>query len=139
MPGEHAYRAGAWLPVGEPESQPQKGEVSRSPRRRMAFRGSFESVTSRGMVKVRNLSCTGAMVEGEDLPPAGRDIFLTAAGHEFFGTVVWSRKGCCGIQFDEPLPPAEVLRLHQITPEWIRAEELNAEAERLKKLIAGNL
>ena len=141
MPGESAYKAGMWLPVRElgATGEPQPSEVSRSPRRRMAFKGSFESVTSKGWVWVRNLSCTGAMLEGDDLPPPGRDIFLTAAGHEFFGTVVWVKRDRCGIHFDEPLTPAEVLKLHSITPELVRAEELNAEAERLKRIILDNL
>ena len=110
--------------VGERE----KVETARSPRRRMAFKGTFETLIANGAVAVRNLSCTGAMIEGEEVPPAGRDIILRAAGHEFFGTVVWSDGYRCGVQFDEPLRPAEVLELHRITPEQIRSEELNAAA-----------
>jgi hypothetical protein len=98
----------------------------------MAFKGSFETVTAKGMVAVRNLSCTGAMIEGDDMPPAGRDIVLKAAGYEFFGTVVWSKRGRCGIQFDEEMKPNEVIELHRITPEQVRSEELNAAADRLR-------
>ncbi len=104
-------------------------QVPRSPRRRMAFKGTFETVGNRGTVAVRNVSCTGAMFEGEKVPAPGRQVVLHAAGMEFFGTVIWS-DGCrCGIRFDEPLAPAQVLELHRITPERVRSEELNAAAD----------
>lgn len=106
----------------EPEG---RAEAPRSPRRRMAFKGTFETVSDRGTVAVRNLSCTGALIEGDDMPPAGRDIVLIAQGFEFFGQTVWSDGQRCGIRFDEPLKPAEVIELHRITPEQIRSEELN--------------
>ena len=104
-------------------------ERPRSPRRRVCFKGSFESLSGHGEVSVRNVSCTGMMVEGEGLPAAGKDILLTAAGIEFFGKVVWSDGARCGIAFDEPLPPHKVLELHRITPEQVRSQELNAAAE----------
>jgi len=103
-------------------------EVARSPRRRMAFKGSFDTVSGRGTVAVRNISCTGAMIEGADMPPAGRDIILCAQGMEFFGTVVWSRGDRCGLRFDEALTADQVLELHRITPEQIRSQELNERA-----------
>ena len=106
----------------------QEVEVARSPRRRMAFKGTFETVTGRGTVAVRNISCSGAMIEGDDMPPAGRDIILCAQGMEFFGTVVWSRSDRCGLRFDEPLTAEQVLELHRITPEHIRSQELNERA-----------
>lgn len=105
-----------------------RADVARSPRRRMAFDGTFETVIGRGGVAVRNLSCTGAMIEGEDMPHAGRDIILRAAGKELFGTVVWSDGRRCGVAFDEPLDPADVLELHRITPQQLRAEQRNAAA-----------
>ena len=106
----------------------EEPEVARSPRRRMAFKGTFETITGQGEARVRNISCTGAMIEGPEVPPKGRDIVLRAQGMEFFGRVVWS-DGCrCGIQFDDALRPSEVLELHRITPEQVRSEELNAAA-----------
>jgi hypothetical protein len=105
-----------------------KVEVARSPRRRMAFNGTFETVIGRGGVAVRNISCTGAMIEGEDMPQPGRDIILRAAGMEFFGTVMWTEGRRCGVRFDEPLDMTEVLELHRITPQQVRSEELEAAA-----------
>ncbi len=106
--------------------QADQGGAARSPRRRMAFKGTFETVTERGMVAVRNISCTGMQIEGDGVPDPGRDIIVTAQGLEFFGRIVWSDGYRCGIAFDEPLTMEQVLELHRITPEQIRSEELNA-------------
>jgi hypothetical protein len=124
MRGEFTIRSAEFEPL----------EVARSPRRRMAFKGSFETTTDKGQVAVKNLSCTGAMLEGCDLPPAGREILLRAAGLELFGTIVWCAEERCGVHFDKPLKPAEVLELHRITPEQVRSEELNAAAAWFKSL-----
>ena len=104
-------------------------ERPRSPRRRVCIKATFKTVGARGAVPVRNISCTGMLIEGDGLPAAGKDILLTAAGFELFGTVVWNDGSRCGIAFDEPLAPAKVLALHRITPEQVRTEELNAAAE----------
>ena len=117
--------------AGDVSSKPEgldQVEVARSPRRRMAFKGTFETVAGRGTVAVRNISCTGAMIEGEGMPARGRDIVLRAEGMELFGVVVWSDGWRCGLRFDEPLSPTEVLELHRITPERVRAAELNEAA-----------
>src|SRR5687767_10276446 len=103
-------------------------ERPRSPRRRVCFKGTFQTHGARGEVAVRNISCTGMMIEGEGLPQPGKDILLTAAGLELFGTVMWNDGERCGVAFEEPLEPATVLELHRITPEQVRAEELNAAA-----------
>ncbi len=106
--------------------KPDRPGAARSPRRRMAFRGTFETVTEKGTVEVMNISTTGTMIQGESVPAAGRDIVLTAQGMEFFGRIVWS-DGCrCGIEFDEPLAQAQVLELHRITAEQVRSEEIEA-------------
>ena len=92
-----------------------KPERPRSPRRRMAFKGVIETSSDKGTVSIRNLSCTGAMVEGENLPRKGRDIILTFKGLELFGKVVWDDGRRCGIHFDEELNSSQVLELHQIS------------------------
>ena len=107
----------------------EKPERPRSPRRRMAFKGVIETSSDKGTVSIRNLSCTGAMVEGENVPRKGRDIILTFKGLELFGKVVWDDGRRCGIHFDEELNSSQVLELHQITPEQVRSEELNAAAK----------
>ena len=112
-----------------PDGGPGEMETPRSPRRRVALNGILEMLSGTTSVAVRNLSCTGALVEGEAVPDAGRELVLKAAGLDCFATVVWSDGQRCGLQFDEPLTTAQVLELHRITPDAVRSAELDAAAE----------
>jgi hypothetical protein len=103
--------------------------ASRSPRRRTAFKGVLETLSGPVRVAIRNISCTGALVEAEEVPSAGRDAVLKAEGLELFCSIVWAEEGRCGLAFDETLTPQQVLELHQITPEAVRSAELKAAAE----------
>ncbi len=47
-------------------------QMQRSPRRRVVLKGMLQSVGGTQQVSVRNLSSTGAMVEGTTVPVAGR-------------------------------------------------------------------
>lgn len=67
------------------------------------------SGTRRGTL--RNLSCTGALVEVTPLLNVGGDVVLSCGPIEAFGTVVWARVRWCGIAFDEPLDQAAVVSL----------------------------
>ena len=113
------------LPYGGGE----KPQVPRSPRRRVVLNGTLETLSARISVALKNLSCTGAMVEGESVPDHGRDVILKTAGLELFATIVWSDGHRCGLHFDEPLSPAQVLELHRITPAAVQSAELQAAAE----------
>jgi hypothetical protein len=101
----------------------------RSPRRKVVFSGTLETMSSKLRVAVKNVSCTGAMVEGEGLPPPGRDVVLHMEDLELFCSVVWTDDGHCGLHFDEPLTQPQVLELHRITPEAVHSAELRAAAE----------
>lgn len=104
-------------------------ERPRSPRRRVVLNGTLETLSGTLRVELRNLSCTGALVEGESVPDAGRELVLKAPGLDCFARVVWSDGERCGLQFDEPLSTAQVLELHRITPDAVRSAELDAAAE----------
>lgn len=106
-----------------------EGRTQRSPRRRVALGGTLETLNGVEAVSVRNLSCTGAMVEAETVPDTGREVILKAPGLDCFATVVWS-DGCrCGLRFDEPLTQAQVLELHRITPDAVSRAEARAAEE----------
>ncbi len=108
-----------------------KVSCDRSPRRRVALTGEISSTTGGYKLKLRNLSRTGAMAEGESVPPAGRDILLIVGSLELFCKVIWADAGRCGLQFDEPIPQSLVLSLSRAVPdgsEERRAAELAAEA-----------
>ncbi len=71
-------------------------------------------------VRVRNLSTTGALIEGADLPPVGTEIFLRRANLEAAGTAVWSEAERAGLSFRWPvavsawLPTKDSLRQAQV-------------------------
>lgn len=62
-----------------------------------------------GPVRIRNLSSTGALIEGAALPPEDSAIRLTRASHTVFGRVIWSRNNRAGIGFDCTISVAEWL------------------------------
>ena len=115
--------------IPESADTPIQTGTPRSPRRKVVFSGILETLTSKVRVAVKNVSCTGALVEGEDLPPQGRDVILHMEGLELFCSVVWADGSRRGLHFDEELPLAQVLELHRITPEEVRSAEIKAAAE----------
>ena len=71
-------------------------------------------------VRVRNMSATGALVEGVDLPPPGSAVILRRGALEAAGTAGWAEAGKAGLTFGEPvtvsawLPTKETKRQTQI-------------------------
>lgn len=57
-------------------------------------------------VRVRNLSASGALVEGSNLPREGATIMLRRGALEVRGTVVWAASGKAGLTFIEALSVA---------------------------------
>jgi hypothetical protein len=53
-----------------------------------------------GTVRIRNLSETGAMLEGASLPKAGRPLTLRRQELEMGAVVVWLNGSRCGVRFD---------------------------------------
>ena len=75
----------------------------RSPRYRVLLIARLVTTYSERIVKLRDLSTTGAMIEGPRIPPPGTDILLQRGSLEVFGTIVWAKDMQAGIAFDEPL------------------------------------
>lgn len=59
-------------------------------------------------VRVRNLSCTGALIEAAELPEPGTPC-VSIASLSAWGTVVWVNGGKGGVQFDAPVAVSEWL------------------------------
>jgi hypothetical protein len=95
----------------------------------VALTGILESVGGRQSVSVKNLSCTGAQLEGSAMPQSGREVILRAGSLDCFATVAWSGGTRCGIRFEEPLEMEEVLALHQITSDQVEAAEKESIAD----------
>ena len=60
-------------------------------------------------VKVRNLSSTGARIEGSFLPAPGSQIRMRRGSLETAGEVVWCRDGAAGIRFVSDIAVADWL------------------------------
>jgi hypothetical protein len=58
-------------------------------------------------VRIRNLSDTGAMVEGAGLPDAGMKLILARGDLQVSATVAWAAGGRRGVRFDGPTPVNE--------------------------------
>ena len=86
-------------------------------RARLQASATLQSIARDSRVTVRNLSCTGAMVEGDDLPLPGRTVLFKRDGIEEMATIVWSENGRCGLEFFDPISHDEVVRQSRALPE----------------------
>ena len=55
-------------------------------------------------VRIRNVSDTGAMVEGPQVPKAGTRLWLKRGTLKVRASVAWADRGKAGLHFDEQLP-----------------------------------
>lgn len=64
------------------------------------------TIVTRGFsidVRIRNLSRSGALIEGDVVPEAGTTVEVLRGPHEVRAEVVWSKPGRCGVKFDRPV------------------------------------
>ncbi len=76
-------------------------------------------------VRIRNISPTGALLDGAALPAEGSVIRLRRGSLTVDGEVVWQKDGLCGLRFG-----AEV-----VVNDWVRRTEHNGQA-RVDEMIA---
>lgn len=72
----------------------------REPRTNMFVIASLASPAATNTVKIRNMSASGAMVEGAGLPAIATPCRLSRSGLELEGEIVWLANGRAGIRFD---------------------------------------
>lgn len=87
------------------------------PRFRVLLSAMLVSSTSQQVVKLRNISAEGALVEAADLPSVGNDVFLRRGPSDVFGTIVWREGNQAGLQFETALSDERLQ--HVITPPFI--------------------
>lgn len=97
---------------------------SRSPRRRVLIEGQFQLLTATYQVAVRNLSCTGALIESKVPLPVGGTGVLATSHVDCFCRVIWSRDTLYGLSFDEPLNQAVVVNIHRITQRDVERDKI---------------
>ena len=83
-------------------------------RSRVMLAASADAISGHVSITVLEVSLAGARLSGSRLPAAGKDVMLNCAGVEIFGTVVWSKNGQCGVQFDESLSPADFVTIRKL-------------------------
>jgi hypothetical protein len=68
-------------------------------------------LTSRGMIpaRLRDLSLSGALIEGLALPPPGSALFLVRGHLEISARVAWRNGDRAGLEFHVPLTEAQLL------------------------------
>lgn len=60
-------------------------------------------------VRVRNLSPTGALIEGPVLPPPGSQVRLSRGSLSIMGDIVWHKDGRAGLRFKSTVSVADWL------------------------------
>lgn len=68
------------------------------------------------VVTIRDISCVGACLVGDDLPMRGTEVVMSALGVEVVATVVWSDGAACGINFHRAIEPLDVVRRNTRAP-----------------------
>ena len=75
----------------------------RAARETVMLAASAMSVTRSRSVMVADLSATGVLLGGRDLPAPGDDLLMVVGSQDRMGTVVWRSGDKCGVRLDEPL------------------------------------
>ena len=78
-------------------------------------------------VKIRNLSTSGALIEGARIPPQMTDVTLQRGGLTVDGKVVWCSNGRAGLEFESPISVAH----------WLPGGEALLEQERVDAVFHG--
>jgi hypothetical protein len=75
--------------------------LPRLPRKNLLLGAFIEAGALKAPVRVRNLSESGAMLEGTVLPDPGVGITLQRSDIRMGATVIWRTGGRCGVKFDD--------------------------------------
>jgi hypothetical protein len=87
----------------------RNGEGRREPRYSLLLCVRLLSARGALPAKLRDLSLSGALVEGYGLPPAGSTLFLVRGDLELSARVAWQRGDRAGLEFHIPLTEAQLI------------------------------
>jgi hypothetical protein len=86
------------------------GEARRtSQRRRVMLTARLSTSSSSEQVRLRDVSATGARVEGRHLPSLGAPVLLTRGNFSAYGQLVWKNGEVGGVRFDQALDEDSIL------------------------------
>jgi hypothetical protein len=71
-------------------------------------------------VTIHELWLDGAVLEGDKLPRAGKDVLLSRGNNEAFGSVTMSHSGRCVVEFEESIDEGQLLMWLHAPGEKIR-------------------
>ena len=78
---------------------PPADQPSRDPRTKVLLTARIVAGRIEASVRIRNMSASGAMIEGSSLPPVGAQLTLIRSDCEVGAEVVWASAGKCGVRF----------------------------------------
>jgi hypothetical protein len=89
------------------------GGRRRAHRQPVALAASALTLDGSRSVMIEDVAPTGAKLRAHQLPATGSQLLVRVGAIELFASVIWSRKGECGIVFDEALNPKTIEILKQ--------------------------
>lgn len=78
-------------------------------RTNMFVMASMSAAAVSGPVRIRNLSKSGGLIEGTQLPDVGEALELRRGALSASGRVVWRSGGKAGLRLDQPVTPSDWL------------------------------
>ena len=97
----------------------------KDPREAVTLAASAMSVTRSRSVTIKDMSATGAMLGGRDLPSPGDDVLMVVGSQDRMGTVMWRTPEHCGIRLDECVD-ADALDMMKQEAAWDRVMGVGA-------------
>jgi hypothetical protein len=77
------------------------GHRPRAPRKNLLLSATIEAGALRAPVRIRNLSESGAMLDGAVLPEVGAELTVRRSAIAIGAVVVWRATGRCGVRFTQ--------------------------------------
>lgn len=100
--GSSGRAASCWEVVGSVNDLVEAGDrPERETRKNLMLAAAVESHGASYPVRIRNISASGAMIEGGTLPPIGAHFLLRRLEMQSGARVIWNEGGRCGVVFDE--------------------------------------
>ena len=87
------------------------GNRRTEPRYSLLLAGQAFSAAGSGAVIIRDLSLSGAQIEGGSLPPAGRLLILKKGALEAAARIAWRHGNRAGIRFEQPISAESLFAL----------------------------
>lgn len=96
-------------PCGDPSPDPLQGrnQCERAPRTNLLLSATIEAGELKASVRIRNLSESGALLEGAAFPDVGEMLSLRRLDLEIGAIVVWRAQSRCGVKFEGKISVAD--------------------------------